>query len=279
MSLSRQRRRSERQFNDLSGTEWIRFTRSWFVCNPPRRSADQIQHPAKFPERMADEFIRFFTRAGELVLDPFAGVGSTLLAAHQAGRRAIGTEIAPHFHALALENLARHGCDGAEVVLADARDCASLLRQRGLDKVQMILTSPPYWDMLRQSRGGVESVHKKRKKLGLSTVYSDDTRDLGNIGSYHEFLDALAALFMQLAGVLAPARYMVIVCQNVRVPEGVVKPLAWDLAARLSAHLQFKGERIWVQDNKPLGIWGYPSEFVTNVHHHYCLIFKNASPR
>ena len=41
----------------------------------------------------------------------------------------------------------------------------------------------------------------------------------------------------------------------------------------------FKGEKIWCQDNKKLGIWGYPSEFVSNVHHHYCLIFKKPKPK
>ena len=49
----------------------------------------------------------------------------------------------------------------------------------------------------------------------------------------------------------------------------------WDLARALSATYAFKGERLWVQDNKRLGCWGWPSEFVTNVHHHYCLVFKN----
>jgi len=70
-------------------------------------------------------------------------------------------------------------------------------------------------------------------------------------------------------------RYLTVVVQNVRVPGGEVKPLAWDLARRLSEWYTFKGERIWVQDNKPLGCWGWPREFVTNVHHHYCLNFKN----
>jgi hypothetical protein len=38
--------------------------------------------------------------------------------------------------------------------------------------------------------------------------------------------------------------------------------------------LSFQGERIWCQDSKKLGIWGYPTVFVPNYHHHYCLIFR-----
>lgn len=63
--------------------------------------------------------------------------------------------------------------------------------------------------------------------------------------------------------------------QNVRDTDGEVKPLAWDLTRRLSQTFSFQGERIWCQNSKPLGIWGYPTVFVPNYHHHYCLIFRN----
>lgn len=269
--------RLDRKFNDLTGSEWIRFTRSWFVCNPPRRKRDEIEHPAKFPEAVADSFIRFFTRAGESVLDPFSGVGSTVAAACASDRTGVGLEINPDFLALAR---ARGDIPADAVLLqADARDAAARVREAGLDPVHLVFTSPPYWDMLRQSRGGVASVHKQRRARGLRVAYSDNPADLGNIASYDEFLLALRDIFAGFQTVLAPNRYLVIVVQNVRTPEGVVRPLAWDLARLLSDVYDFKGERIWVQDNKPLGIWGYPTEFVTNVHHHYCLVFKNNPAR
>lgn len=278
MALSRSDSpRSRRQFNDLSGTEWIRFTRSWFIHNPPRRKASEIQHPAKYPEGMAEEFVRFFTRRGERVLDPFAGVGSTLLACAASERRGIGIEISSEFAALAASHEALGSADQL-LIHGDARQAAKLIADRCPGPVQLVLTSPPYWDMLGKSRGGVPSVHKQRKKRGLATVYSSSPHDLGNIDDYDTFLEAVTEVFVGLKGVLEPGRYMVVVCQNVRTPSGVVQPLAWDLAARMARHFQFKGERIWVQDNKQLGIWGYPTEFVTNVHHHYCLVFKNLPP-
>ena len=58
-------------------------------------------------------------------------------------------------------------------------------------------------------------------------------------------------------------------------PHGEVLPLAWDLARRISRTWLFQGERIWCQNSKPLGIWGYPRVFVPNYHHHYCLIFRH----
>lgn len=258
--------------NGLDVRAWMRFTRSWFICNPPPRRKTELRHPAKFPEAVAQSAIEFFTAPGEVVLDPFGGVGSTVAAAAAAGRTGYGIEISPEFHELAS---GRTDLGAGRMLLGDARDASSLLRQSGVERVQYVVTSPPYWDMLRQGRGNVESTHRKRSRAGLKTAYSDHPQDLGNIAGYEEFLEELSAVLASMREVLEPGRYLTVVIQNVRVPGGEVKPLAWDLTRRLSQHYTFKGERIWLQENKPLGCWGWPREFVTNVHHHYCLNFKN----
>jgi hypothetical protein len=51
-------------------------------------------------------------------------------------------------------------------------------------------------------------------------------------------------------------------------------PLAWDVARRLRRVWRLRQETIWCQNNKRLGCWGYPTTFVSNVHHHYCLTFQ-----
>lgn len=263
--------------NGLDIRTWMKFTRSWFVHNPPPRSRAQLQHPAKFPEAVAQSSIEFFSAPGERVFDPFAGVGSSVAAAAAAGRHGIGIELSPEFHALAAarSDLGPQG----QILRGDARSAVHLLADCGIEQVEYIITSPPYWDMLRQGRGNVESVQRKRDRSGLKTAYSDDPKDLGNIADYDTFLESLAGVFDDLRAVLAPRRYLTVIIQNVRIPGGEVKPLAWDLTRLLSRTYTFKGERIWLQENKPLGCWGWPSEFVTNVHHHYCLNFKNDRDR
>ncbi len=268
------RRHPGNQLNDLTGRDWLRFTRSWFVHNPPPRSASQVRHPAKYPEGMVTEFLEFFTRAGEVVLDPFMGVGSTLMAAEQTGRRGIGLELNPEYFALARQHLGLLA-ENHVLLNEDSARIGEVWRERGLPLVDLVMTSPPYWNMLGQSRGNVLSAHKKRQAAGLDTVYSQaDPRDLGNIERYEDFVAALAALLRGASEVLRPGRYLVVVIQNLRNPEGRMVPLAWDLTRALEEFLVFKGERIWCQENKKLGIWGYPSEFVLNVHHHYCLVFR-----
>ncbi|MHB2018797.1 MAG: DNA methyltransferase [Candidatus Xenobia bacterium] len=257
--------------NALSGREWIKFTRTWFVHDPPPRRKGEIKHPAKYPEGVVEPFVEFFTRPGMTVLDPFAGIGSTVVAASRSGRRGVGIEIVPEFVAQARDRIA--GSDSL-LLQGDSRRVRELLTGAGIEQVDFTMTSPPYWDMLSKSRGGVLSVHKQRRQRGLAVEYSQDPDNLGNITSYEGFLDVLEGIFSQVYDVTRDEGYLVVVVQNMRTPEGEVKPCAWDITARLSRRWLFQGERIWCQDDKPLGIWGYPRTFVPNYHHHYCLIFR-----
>lgn len=285
------KRRPCNTLNDLTGKQWIKRTKSWLVCDSRRyhRNRDTELHPARYPEELVTEFLEFFTKAGQCVFDPFAGSGATMVAAHETGRKAVGIELSPEYAEMSQARLIDLAADYATVLQGNSASVAEAsfwtqyredlpgltFAPNGLPVFDFIMTSPPYWNMLRKSRGGVQSTQKLRAQKGLDTFYSDVAQDLGNITGYDDFIEALGGLFDGCAQVLRPGGYMVVVVQNVRVPEGEVKPLAWDLQRRISQTLSFQGERIWCQDSKKLGIWGYPTTFVPNYHHHYCLIFQN----
>jgi len=259
------------RFNGLDVNTWMRFTKSWFICSPPPRTKEQKSHPATFPAKLAEEHIRFFSRPLETVLDPFSGVGTTAQAAAALNRLGIGIEINPEFHRIATDRLSLSEMH----ILGDSMNAAPILQMNGVLKVHYILTSPPYWNMLSLSRGGVESVHKEREGEGLNLDYGRIAGNLGDIQDYWEFMEKLCTVFIGLKNVLEKDRYITIIAQNIRIKSGEVVPFVYDLTRMLSFYYTFKGERIWCQDNKKLGCWGWPSEFVTNVHHHYCLNFKN----
>lgn len=278
MTRAAKARPARLRLNTLSGSEWVRFTKSWFITHPSPRSASERLHPAKFPEDLCESFVRFFTSPGEWVLDPFAGTGSALVAAEHLGRRAVGLEVQAGYAELANRRLQRAGSPpprGDPVVVADARQILGVWRRHRFPRVQFILTSPPYWDMLGKSRGGSRSAHRNRSSAGLPTTYSRDPNDLGNIHDYGTFLGETVRVLLDAASLLEPGRYAVVVAQNLRDVDGQIRTLAWDLARALDRPpLELQGERIWCQDAKPLGIWGFPSTFVPNYHHHYCLIFR-----
>ncbi|MCS6911383.1 MAG: site-specific DNA-methyltransferase, partial [Anaerolineales bacterium] len=85
------------RLNNLDAKAWLKFQKSWFIHNPPPRRRDVLTHPAKFPETLAQEFIEFFTKKGQTVLDPMMGTGSALVAALRAGRNAVGIELNPKY--------------------------------------------------------------------------------------------------------------------------------------------------------------------------------------
>lgn len=255
------------KLNDLTGKEFILFTRTWFKVKAKTRSKDEIKHPAKYPEEMCDEFIRFFTHKGDLVFDPFLGVGSTIVSAERNERKGCGIELSEEFY-----NVSKKRCsDEAIIYNGDSREFISKFKDNSFD---YILTSPPYWNILRKKRGNSDSQHGDREKKGLQLIYSDSEKDLGNITDYEDFVSELCKLFNKCYRKLKKGKYMTVVIQNFRNDDGEYLTLAWDIAKKLSSKWKFCGEKIWIQEDKKLGIWGYPSSFVPNIHHHYCLIFK-----
>src|SRR5207253_9858163 len=93
------------KLNELSGRDWIKFTKSWFVHRPEPRGDQKIRHPASFPESLVKEFVSFFTKKGEIVVDPFVGTGSNLVAALESECSGIGFEIVKKYADISKERV------------------------------------------------------------------------------------------------------------------------------------------------------------------------------
>jgi DNA modification methylase len=263
------------KLNDLEPKEWLKFQKSWFIHNPPPRRKGVLVHPAKYPETMAQEFIEFFTKRGETVLDPMAGTGSTLVAALRAGRNSYGIELNPKYAAIAQQIIAaEHQSLGntvkelsSEIIQGDA----SLAATYSLPVIDYVLTSPPYWDMLHAR--GAATQKKRRTSTELDVFYSDDPNDLGNIHDYEAFVAKLVAIYAGLKPLLRDKAYLTIIVKNVK-KGGKIYPLAWDLGRELGKVYTLKDEKIWCQDNQRLSPYGLGSAWVSNTFHHYCLQFR-----
>jgi len=267
------------KLNDLDPKTWLKFQKSWFIHNPPRRKESVLRHPAKFPETLAQEFIEFFTQRGQVVLDPMVGTGSTLVAALRAGRHSYGIELNPHYAALASQvvQAERHQLGEAaldlvcQVIPGDASQMTDLAVTNQMPLVDYVITSPPYWDMLRSR--GAETQRKRRQTPNLDVFYSDDPADLGNIADYAEFLGRLVGIYAGLKPFIRPGAYLTIIVKNIK-KGGKIYPLAWDLARELGEVYTLKDERIWCQEDIRLAPYGLGNAWVSNTFHHYCLQFR-----
>ena len=258
---------SRNTLNNLTGTEWIKFTRSWFEHHPPPRNKKQSEHlhPAKFPEDLIANFINFFTKEGMWVLDPFVGTGSTLVACDQTKRNGIGVELTKKWADIATNRTEQY------VIIGDCRD----LKEYNLPQLDFSISSPPYWDMLSHSRGGSNSTQKDRIKAGFDASFSDNDLDLANIVGYKEFMEELLQIYKNIFDLLRPGKYCAVIMQNTLKQKQQFHPVAWEFALKMKDFgWQICQEFIWCQRDKKLGIWGYPNTYISNVHHHYILIFR-----
>jgi len=249
--------------NDLSAKEWMKFKKSWFILDE-RENEWKLKkiHPATYPATIAQIFINFFTKKGNIVLDPMCGMGSTLTACDRIDRIGIGIDLNQKYCEIA-KSLTKQN-----IICHDSKN----LKELKIPGIDYCIFSPPYHDTLHKSKGGVITRHKDRIREGLDEIYSNDKNDLGNIHDEEMFLDGLEKITDNVYDLLKDRRFMTIIVQN---EVGLnYNPIAWKIALKLSAKWMLKPERIWCQETKPVTIHGHPKTFVTNNHHHYCLNFQ-----
>ncbi len=269
------------KLNDLTAAEWIPETISVYVQRGLGAGHEEAkiekQHPAPYSFQDVSRLIKFFTKTDELVLDPFCGVGSTLKACAVNGRRGIGIEIVKKYVDLTKErlnqelrsSLSENINRDQKVIFGDSLREVKKMRD---DSVDFVVTSPPYWNILKKAD---HKVKQERISKNLDTKYSDLEKDLGNIDDYQEFLSVLSSFFNDCSRILKPQKYMSIVVSDFR-NKGAYHMFHSDLAQKLEeGSFALKGITILYQRHKKVFPYGYPYSYVPNIHHQYILILQN----
>lgn len=254
----------------LTKEEWREYTKTvWTIANTSRDD-----HPAVFPTEIPMRLAKLFSFYRETVLDPFAGSGTTARAVIPLGRRAVCVDQnADYVRTIKKECRKLHNGQGPDfeslhAVRGDSRNLSFIED----NSVGLVVTSPPYWN---------------------KADYGNSDSNLGKIGSYVSFLEAIRPVFEECYRVLIPGRKICVVTANVNqhTDHGLLTfPLATDFAVLLrDIGYVMVNEIIWSKDRSG-GKWGsygtqrpifgsypYPPNFLFKNVHEYILIF--AKPR
>lgn len=261
--------------NDLTGSEWKFHTKSWLMLDGARENL--YNHPATFPVELATHFIEFFTKKGDVVIDPFSGVGTTAIASLLLKRKAFTMELNLEFVKSALLRIMDYHIktgDDLKLICENSVNI-NLFYPKDWKPAKFVFSSPPFFDMFK-ARGGVESTFQKRLKKGFENGYGNVDGDLSKIDDYNQFIGTLAIVYKKCLDLMADGAYMVIVVQNTLDENDIYRTTAFDLAISLSKYASLRQEFVWCQNQKNLGIWGYPTKYISNVHHSYCLVFQKS---
>jgi DNA modification methylase len=260
--------KKKEKLNYLNGKTWEKYSISiWDIIKSKEES--KFKHPAMFPVELCRRLIEIYTKEGDVVLDPFMGSGSTIVAARDLERKGIGFDINPSFVELAKkrisqQKLIRLGVEDPNIYCEDAKN---LLKYVAPGSVDLVITSPPYWN-----------IHTRKRTADYKEPrpYSSLERDLGNISDFNKFMDELKSIFRNVHVVLKNGKRCIVIVMDIRQGSQFI-PFHMNIV-NMMAEMGFILEDIIIWDRRKeysnLRPLGYPYVFIVNKVHEYILIFR-----
>lgn len=269
-----------KHLNCMNAKDWMKSQIGvWQFTYNGKDIRDKKMHPATFPVSLAAHVIKLFTHQGELVLDPFVGSGTTLVAARDLGRNAIGADLSPEYVDLSRNRLGLSEESSAQQV-AIAEDARNLSRLLVPDSVKLVFTSPPYANMLNRQRANKSrrSIDRRNEQYGKVEQYSQDPRDLGILDPV-AYGQAIGEIYHDLLPSLKPGGHAIINVNDLWQSDQRIPLHAIVIGAMQEAGYLFKNIIIWDRTNivNRIGIFGWPSNYITmGTTFEYILHFQKA---
>ncbi len=266
--------------NCMTPKEWLKSQLGvWQFTYESRDIRNKSIHPATFPISLARKVIELFTHKGELVLDPFVGSGTTLVAAADANRNSVGFDLKKEYIDLCMSRLKQTEIfkEAKQVAICD--DARNISNYLSPETVALIFTSPPYANLLNRERKNKSRRYRSNDQLGKIEQYSQDQRDLGTL-PIEQYTEEMGKIFESLLHLLRPRAHCVI-----NVPD------MWWENKRITIHVsiievmrrigyELRNIIIWDRTNivNQIGIFGWPSNYITmGVTFEYLLDFWKPS--
>lgn len=237
----------------------------WQFMYEPRDIRDKSVHPAVFPIAMAKRVIEQFTHRGELVLDPFVGSGTTLLAAQDLDRNALGFDLKQEYVDLSNSRVSEPPADCHCKQIAFCDDARNIANRVAPGTVKLAFTSPPYANILNRERKNKSRRGDLREngQFGKVEQYSQDSHDLGTLDA-DSFEKQISVIFRDMMPVFQERAHVLINITDAWI-DGKRVPLHINVinAMRVAGY-EFRNTIIWDRRNlvNRIGIFGWPSSYI-----------------
>lgn len=259
----------ENHINCLTAKDWIKNQVAiWDLYYEKRDIRDKDIHPAVFPISLPKKCIELFTHKGELVLDPFVGVGTTLLAARDLERNAVGFDLNEKYIKICHTRLAQKeldfGANAEQIAICD--DAINIPKYINENFVSLIVTSPPYANMLNHARlnKSIRGNLRENKHFKKIQQYSNNLRDLGTMKP-KEYTDALAEIYRGILPLLKPKGHCIININDLWEDNRRYPTHSYIIDAMEKVGYELRNIIIWDKRNlvNKVGIYGWPSNYIT----------------
>jgi len=253
--------------NCLTAKEWVRgmVTIQPFYYEG-RDIRDKNIHPAVFPIALPAHFIKLLTHEGELVLDPFVGVGTTLVAAQDLNRNAVGFDLKEEYIKIARQRLVQSRLKSNTQQIAIVDDAHNIAQYLEENAVSICITSPPYAHMLNRPRlnKSIRGNLRANEQYLKVQQYSDDPRDLGTM-NHEQYSKTLTEIYSGILPLMRPKAHCIININDVWWKNKRYLTHVFVIEALQKAGFEFRNTFIW--DKRDLvnrvGIFGYPNNFIS----------------
>jgi len=257
----------DNHINCLTPKEWVKGQVAiWEFFYEKRDVRDKSIHPAVFPIALPKKCIELFTHRGELVIDPFVGIGTTLLAARDLDRNAVGFDLNCNYIEYAKKRLSQQAIVGESKQIAICDDAHNIPEYLEEETVALSVTSPPYSNMLNRKRLNKSMRGDLRKNNHYKEIqqYSNDPRDLGTMGP-KKYAKTMGEIYKGILPLMKNKAHTVINVNDLWWENKRILIQNYIIDELEKVGYEFRNMIIW--DKRKLvnrvGIFGWPSNYIT----------------
>ena len=262
------------KLNHLKGNEWLYFTKTILQTSYPHELGHKLrkEHGGCKPPQLMQHIIEFFTKKTDAILDPFGGVGGTLIGATLAERECTGIEINKKWIDIYKKVCKEEKLNAQKMVHGDCIEQVTKMIKKGV-KFDCVASDPPYSIALDKTM--CDDVYDIQHRKTDFKGFSKKDKDFRNLKSFDDYYDAMETLGKLLKQVLKPNSYCILIIRDSYQNSRYI-PASYEVAKRFEkVGFVLKGIKIWYATGSRMRPYGYPYVYVPNLVHQNILILRN----